>query len=92
MAFPARAALLTLLVSAACATALGAQICGNRGTVYWISFDGATKQTTVHVDSGSVWLRANGRTITVKAGQTATKTGAAVPVVKSAPIGSGPPF
>ncbi len=67
-------------------------VCGNRGTIFWVTFDRATKQTTVHVDSGSVWLRANGRTITVKAGQTATKIGAGAPVVKSAPIGSGPPF
>jgi len=67
-------------------------VCGNRGTIYWVSYDRATKQTVVHVDSGSVWIRANGRTITVKAGQTATKTGAGVPVVKAAPIGNGPPF
>lgn len=67
-------------------------VCGNRGTIFWISFDPATKQTTVHVDSGSVWLSANGRTITVKAGQTATKTGTAAPLVRSAPISSGPPF
>ncbi len=67
-------------------------VCGNRGTIYWVSFDKATKQTMVHVDSGSVWLSANGRTITVKAGQTATRTGAGAPVVRSAGISTSPPF
>jgi len=67
-------------------------VAGNRGTTFWISYDRARKLTTVHVDEGSMWLRAAGRTITVNAGQTATQRGAVPPKVKSAPIGAAPPF
>lgn len=67
-------------------------VAGNRGTTFWMSYDRARKLTAVHVDEGSVWLRAAGRTITVNAGQTATQRAAAQPVVKSAPISTSPPF
>jgi hypothetical protein len=56
-------------------------VCGNRGTTFWIAFDRPGKLTTVHVDEGSVWMRAAGQTITVAAGQTGTQHADEAPVI-----------
>jgi len=67
-------------------------VAGNRGTIFWISYVKAGQITTLHVDEGSVWMRSNGRTITITAGHTATQQGTRPAVVRPAPINTKPPF
>ena len=62
-------------------------VCGNRGTIFWIT--DTRKATTLHVDKDSMWIQglrgghAYGKRWIVKAGQTATwKQGATKPVIR----------
>lgn len=53
-------------------------VCGNRGTKWWMAYDPERQLTTVHVDSGRVWIRnkfGKPKTLELHAGQTATQQG-----------------
>ena len=48
----------------------GGVVCGVRGTKYSYSYNPDTKQVTVHVDEGTVYLNSDGHTFIFTAGQT----------------------
>lgn len=58
---------------------------GGRYTEFWVSYDRTSQITTVHVISGSEWIRAAGVTVNVGAGQTATQQGTHRPVLEALP-------
>ena len=60
-------------------------VAGNRGSEYWVSYDPASKLTIVHVISGSVAVSAEGKTVIVTAGATATQQGTQPPVLQAVP-------
>jgi hypothetical protein len=64
---------------------------GVRGTEYWVSYELSSQLTTVHVVSGSVWVRAAGKTVYLSAGQTGAQRGTHPPVAQAPPTPTSPP-
>ncbi len=59
---------------------------GGRYTEFWVSYDPKSQITTLHVISGSEWIRTAGVTVNVGAGQTATQRGTQPPVLQAQPV------
>lgn len=60
-------------------------VCGNRGTVFSVEYNAATKTTMVVVEEGSVWLKnlfGKPQTIDIGAGKTGTQTLNRAPVLR----------